>query len=227
MKQFVGAVSAALIAAMGAAQAGPLAPLGAGGASLGAGGASPYQAVSDFDGPYYQDAPAPPPAPIPVPRYGYAPGPDYGYRPPAPVYGPDAYRPEPYRQDSFRQDSYRQDGYRPDDGDAPAYLPVRAVYAIARDNGFSPLGQPRQRGYTYVISALNRDGEDGRLVMDARSGRILRFVPAFQSGGEYEGMRYEGPAQPGQISPRDSLNNLPPPTVIKADPDRLQPMPAR
>lgn len=212
MKQFVGAISAALIITVSAAQAGPLAPLGAG-------GVSPYQPVSDFDGPYYQDAPPPPPAPIPVPRYGYAPGPDYGYRPPAPVYAaPDAYRPEPYQPDGYRQDY----GYA-----APAYLPARAVYAIARDNGFSPLGQPRQRGYTYVMSALDRDGEDGRLVIDARSGRILRFVPAFQSGGEYEGMRYEGPAQPAPLAPRDSLNNLPAPTVIKADPRLLQPMPAQ
>ena len=212
MKHVVGAVSAALIIATSAAQAGSPAPTGAA-------GSSPYHAVSDLDEPYYSEAPPPPPAPVPppAPRYGYGPGPDYGYRPPAPVYGADPYRPEPYRPD----------GYRPDYGYAPAFLPVHEVYAIIRDRGFSPLGAPRQRGYTYVISVLDRDGEDGRLVIDARSGRIIRFVPAFQWGEEYERMRYEpGRDQPAPIAPRASLDNLPPPTVIKADPRLLQGMPA-
>jgi hypothetical protein len=217
MKLFVGAVSATLIVAASAAHAGPLTPSGVG-------GSSPYQKVSDFDGPYYSDAPPPVPAPIPrpVPRYGYGPGPDDGYRR-APVYGPDAYQPDPYRQDPYRQDGYRPG---PDYGYAPAFLPIQEVYAIVRGNGFSPLGQPRQRGYTYVISVLDREGEDGRLVIDARSGRIVRFVPAFQSGDDYEPMRYEGPSQPAPGMPRASLDNLPPPTVIKADPNLLQATPA-
>lgn len=139
-------------------------------------GVSPaYQPVSDLDGPYY---PEPPPAPVPAPRYGYGPGPEYGYRPPAPV-------------------------YRPDYGYAPAFLPVHEIYAIVRDNGFSPLGAPRQRGTTYVISVLDRDGEDGRLLIDARSGRILRFVPAFQWGEQYERMRYE----PGRDQPVQNLQS--------------------
>ena len=237
MKLFVGAVSASLIVAASAAQAGPLAPSGVA-------GASPYQTVSDIDEPYYSEAPPPVPAPVPgpAPRYGYGPGPDYGYRPPAPVYAPrpDVYRQEPYRQDSYRQDtyrqdSYRQDGYRPDYGYAPAVLPIQEVYAIVRDNGFSPLGQPRQRGYTYVISVLDRGGEDGRLVIDARSGGIVRFVPALQWNDDYERMRYvpgqELPSRdvPAPIVPRggldDRTDNLPPPTVIKADPRLLHAMP--
>jgi hypothetical protein len=204
MKQFVGTISAALIFAAPAAQAGPVAPSGLGGQSL-------YRTVSDLDGPYYSEAPPPPLAPIPAPapRYGYEPAPDYGYRPPAPVYGPAPDRP---------------DGYRPDYGYAPAFLPVHEVYAIARDNGFSPLGAPRQRGATYVIAVLDRDGEDGRLVIDARSGRIIRFVPAFQWGEDYERMGYEpGRGQPGPTMPREGLDRLPAPTVIKADPRLLQP----
>jgi hypothetical protein len=205
MNHVVGAVAATLIIAASAAQAGPPAPTGAA-------GTSPYHAVSDIDEPYYSEAPPPAPVPPPAPRYGYGPGPDYGYRPPAPVYGPDAYRPEPYR---------------PDYGYAPAFLPVHDIYAIIRDRGFSPLGAPRQRGYTYVISVLDRDGEDGRLVIDARSGRIIRFVPAFQWGEEYERMRYEpGRDRPAPIAPRASFDSLPPPTVIKADPRLLQGMSA-
>jgi hypothetical protein len=216
MKLFVGTVSATLLVAATVAQAGPL-------AASGVGGSSPYQTVSDFDGPYYSDAPPLPPAPLPAPapRYGYSPGPEYSYRQ-APVYAPrpDVVRPDPYRQDPYRE------GYRPDYGYAPALLPIPEVYAIVRDHGFSPLGQPRQRGYTYVISVLDREGEDGRLVIDARSGRIVRFVPAFQPGDDYERMRYEpGQNLPGRIAPRAGLDDLPPPTVIKADPNLLQATP--
>ncbi|WP_257169787.1 hypothetical protein [Bradyrhizobium sp. SRS-191] len=198
MKLLVGAVSASLIAAF-AAQAEPL-----------PGVRGPYTAVSDFDAPYSEAPPAVVPAP--PPRYGYGPGPDYGYRepryaPPAPV----------YRQDGYRE-GYRQDGDQQDYGYAPAFLPVHEVYAILRDNGFSPLGAPRQRGNVYVVAVLDRQGEDGKLVVDARSGRILRFVPAFQSGDDYERMRYE-PA------PLGGLDRLPPPTVIRADPRLVPPAP--
>ena len=62
-------------------------------------------------------------------------------------------------------------------------------------------------------------------MIDARSGLIVRFVPAYQSGGDYEGMRYEGPLQPAPGMPRASLDNPPPPTVIKADPNLLQATP--
>lgn len=201
------AASALLIVAAAAAHAEPADTAGA--------ARSPYLPVSDFDAPY-SELPPPPPAPVPAPppRYGYGTGPDYGYRengypPPERPYRPDGYRPE---------------GYRPDYGYAPAYLPPNEVYAILRDNGFSALGAPRQRGNVYVISVLDRDGEDGRLLIDARSGRILRFVPAFQSGGDsyYEHMRYE----PGVQGRNGGSVVLPPPTVIKADPRLLQVMPA-
>jgi hypothetical protein len=192
MKLLVGAVSASLIAAF-AAQAEPLAPAGV---------RAPYAAVSDFDTPYSE---LPPPAQVPAqPRYGYGPDVEYGYRgeryaPPAPV--------------------YRQDGYQQDYGYAPAFLPVHEVYAVLRDHGFSPLGAPRQRGNVYIVAVLDRDGEDGRLVVDARSGRILRFVPALQWGEQYERMRY-------QPAPQGGLDRLPPPTVIRADPRLVPAMPA-
>ncbi|WP_315768649.1 MULTISPECIES: hypothetical protein [unclassified Bradyrhizobium] len=190
MKLSLGAVSAALIAAA-AAQAEPLAPS--------------YRAVSDFDGPY-ADQPLPP-APVPAPPpYGYAPGPapapDYAYRP------DDRYPP---------QRPYRPEGYAPDYGYAPAFLPAHEVYAILRDHGFSPLGAPRQRGHVYVVAVLDRDGEDGKLVIDAVSGRIIRFVPASRWGGDYERMRY--------APPRGQIDSLPPPTVIRADPRLMPPAP--
>jgi len=99
------------------------------------------------------------------------------YGSPAPAYGP---RPAP-------GPSY---GY--DYGSAPDLMPPREVYTVLRQGGFSPLGMPRLRGMVYVISALDREGEDGRLTIDARSGRILRFVPAYEIGDSYDGRNYDG-----------------------------------
>jgi hypothetical protein len=67
----------------------------------------------------------------------------------------------------------------------PMLLPSEEVYAVLRESGFSPLGAPRQRGFVYVISVINRGGDDGRLVIDARSGRIIRFIPAYRMGDNF------------------------------------------
>jgi hypothetical protein len=169
MKFFPGlAVSAALVCAVPAADAQMLAPYDAGKGRL----------VSDVDGPYVDVPEAPPPAP----RYY---GPDRGGYAPDRGYAPD-YRYAPGR-------SYGPDyGYAP----APALLPPHEVYAILRDNGFSPLGIPRQRGYVYVIAVLDRGGEDGRLMIDGRNGRIIRFIPASQWGEAYDRMSFgRGPGR--------------------------------
>jgi len=64
----------------------------------------------------------------------------------------------------------------------PSLLPPQEVYTVVRESGFSPLGAPQQRGLVYTISVIDRRGEDGRLVIDARSGRIIRFMPAYGMG---------------------------------------------
>jgi hypothetical protein len=61
------------------------------------------------------------------------------------------------------------------------------VTAIVRESGFSPLGIPQQRGLVYTISVIDRGGDDGRLVIDARSGRIVRFIPAIRMGNNFNG----------------------------------------
>jgi hypothetical protein len=81
----------------------------------------------------------------------------------------------------------------------PALLPPLEVYAVVRENGFSPLGIPHQRGYVYLIAVVDRAGQDGRLIIDARNGQIIRFLPTFRTGGYY-GEDYRspyGPAEPG------------------------------
>jgi hypothetical protein len=71
-------------------------------------------------------------------------------------------------------------------GEGPRLLPGREVYTVVRENGFSPLGIPQQRGFFYTIAVMDRGGEDGRLVIDARDGRIVRFVPAYRVGLNYD-----------------------------------------
>jgi len=67
----------------------------------------------------------------------------------------------------------------------PSLLPSTEVYAVLRDNGFSPLGIPRLRGFVYTIAVLDRGGGDGRLIIDARNGRIIRFMPAYRMGDQF------------------------------------------
>jgi hypothetical protein len=95
-----------------------------------------------------------------------------------------------------------------------ALLPATEVYAVLRDNGFSPLGIPRLRGSVYTISVIDRRGDDGRLVIDARDGRIIRFMPAADAYGMAPA--YEQPT----VAPYGPQSALPPPTVVRGGPPR-------
>jgi hypothetical protein len=75
----------------------------------------------------------------------------------------------------------------PPPGYGPRLLPPMEVTTIVRESGFSPLGIPQQRGLVYTISVIDRGGDDGRLVIDARSGRIIRFIPATRMGDNFNG----------------------------------------
>ncbi len=107
----------------------------------------------------------------------------------------------------------------------PMLLPPTEVYAILRDNGFSPLGIPRQRGLVYVIAVIDRSGDDGRLVIDARTGRIIRFVPAWQMGNNfYGGYDPYGPA--GSPPPAGTVRGEPrPPESAPRLASRTPPVP--
>ncbi|MVT69537.1 hypothetical protein GPL21_31115 [Bradyrhizobium pachyrhizi] len=71
-------------------------------------------------------------------------------------------------------------------GRVPSLLPPVEVYTVLRENGYLPLGAPRQRGFVYTISVIDQGGDDGRLVIDARDGHIIRFTPASRLGDHYE-----------------------------------------
>jgi hypothetical protein len=68
----------------------------------------------------------------------------------------------------------------------PMLLPPTEVYTVLRDNGFLPLGIPHKRGLVYTISVIARGGDDGRLIIDARNGRIIRFMPAYRMGDNFD-----------------------------------------
>ncbi|MCA1390015.1 hypothetical protein I6F20_13145 [Bradyrhizobium sp. IC3123] len=99
-------------------------------------------------------------------------------------------------------------------GPALALLPPTEVYAVLRENGFSPLGIPRLRGSVYTIAVIDRNGDDGRLVIDARDGRIIRFMPASDAYGMAPA--YDERA----VAPYGPQTALPPPTVIRSGPPR-------
>ena len=84
-------------------------------------------------------------------------------------------------------------------GQGPMLLPPTEVYTVVRESGFSPLGIPQQRGYVYTISVIDRGGDDGRLIIDARTGRIIRFIPAHRIGDNFNDdltMNYGPPGPP-------------------------------
>jgi hypothetical protein len=90
-------------------------------------------------------------------------------------------------------------------GYGPTLLPPREVYTLVRESGFSPLGIPRQHGLFYTIAVIDRAGDDGRLVIDARTGQIVRFVPAYRMGDNFnEGM----PATYGSAGPLPPISSL-------------------
>jgi hypothetical protein len=156
----------------------------------------------------------------------------------------NAQMPAPYRGISDFDGPYERPYGAVPPAPPPAYnyggygqslLPPQEVYAVLRDNGFSPLGIPHQRGFVYTITAMDRNGQDGRLVIDARNGRIIRFLPAYGYG-------YGGPGPYGenfeaeQMSAHGPDAAVPPPTVIRGVPrppasvphvaSRAVPMPA-
>lgn len=72
-------------------------------------------------------------------------------------------------------------------GYGPRLLPSTEVYTVLRDAGFSPLGVPHRRGFVYTIAVIGRGGDDGRLIIDARNGRIIRFVPGYRTSAYDDG----------------------------------------
>jgi hypothetical protein len=116
--------------------------------------------------------------------------------PPRVIYGSPDYGPRGYGAPEYSPGYYG----------GPPLLPPTEVYAVLRQNGFSPLGVPRLRGLFYSISAIDRRGDDGRLLIDARNGQIVRFVPADRFGGYGDG--YYGGAPRPSYGPLEPMSRL-------------------
>ncbi|HKS18213.1 MAG TPA: hypothetical protein VJS63_03255 [Bradyrhizobium sp.] len=160
--------------------------------------AAPYRGVSDFSGPYGE----------------------------APYYREDADRGGPYYAPPQEAPPPPRYGYGYGTA-APALLPVQEVYTIIREAGFSPLGIPQQHGYIYTIAVIDRGGEDGRLVIDARNGQIMRFTPAWRTSGRFSGAYNAVLGRPGPMPPEVTEIRGPPrpPAPVPRVASRTVPVP--
>ncbi len=114
----------------------------------------------------------------------------------------------------------------PHDGYGPRLLPPEEVYTVLREIGFSPLGIPRQCGFVYAIEGIDRSGESGRLIVDARDGRIIRFRPGYPIGNNFNDDAAVVYGQPGPLPPSTSVRGEPrPPRSIPHVASRTVPVP--
>jgi hypothetical protein len=119
-------------------------------------------------------------------------------------------------------------------------LPAPEVYTVVREAGFSPIGIPHRRGPVYTIAVISRRGEDGRLVIDARNGRIVRFTPAYRIGGHFDEVpgviygsagplppmsQFRGPPRPPASIPRVASRAPSTPKARAAEPSQLSARP--
>src|ERR1700682_1508430 len=111
-------------------------------------------------------------------------------------------------------------------GYGPTLLPPAEVYTVVRESGFSPLGIPQQRGLVYTISVIDRGGDDGKLVIDARTGRVLRFMPANRMGDNLNDDLNITYGAPGPMPPMTNVRGVPrPPRSIPHVASRTVPVP--
>ncbi len=56
-------------------------------------------------------------------------------------------------------------------------LPSYEILTIVRSTGLNPIGQPLRQGGQYVLRALDRRGQQRRVLVDAMTGDVLEPVP--------------------------------------------------
>lgn len=57
-------------------------------------------------------------------------------------------------------------------------VPPHRIATMLRASGFSLLGRIEQRGWIYTVAVLDPNGDDGRAIIDARTGAMIKFIPA-------------------------------------------------
>jgi hypothetical protein len=76
--------------------------------------------------------------------------------------------------------SYNAMPGQPGPADGGEIMAPREVIGLLRADGYSPIGPAFRRGWIYTVAVINPDGDDGRLVVDARTGDPIRFIPAMR-----------------------------------------------
>lgn len=106
---------------------------------------------------------------------------------------------------------------------APDVLPPFEVVTIVRSMGLDPLHRPVWRGGHYVFRALDRRGEEVRVVVDGYRGQVVSVTPAAALGGEVRPPRAAYRTPPGAYDDDDeederygSLPPRDPPPLITA-----------
>lgn len=87
----------------------------------------------------------------------------------------------------------------------PTWVPPREVVRMLRSVGYDVLSRPRLRGPIFSVIVVSPRGEDGRIFVDARDGRLLRFVAGYALTGRTEeeiGLAYNPPGPPPVSQPR-------------------------
>lgn len=96
------------------------------------------------------------------------------------------------------------------------------IARMLHSTGYTLLGQINRRGWVYTVSVINPRGDDGRAIIDARTGAVIRFIPAMAVNARLDeqlGTLY-GPPGPPPVAreiPRSTLPPAPVPRTSKRD----------
>jgi len=94
-------------------------------------------------------------------------------------------------------------------------VPSYEVFTIIRSAGLRPVGRPHYRGRSYVLRAVDRRGEEVRVVVDAYEARVVSVTPIDRPPG-YD---YPPPYRRHEFGPPPA----PGPRVIEAEPRYVPP----
>jgi hypothetical protein len=110
---------------------------------------------------------------------------------------------------------------RPAQSAAPGVLPPYEIVTIIRSTGLDPLGRPMRRGAHYVLHAVGDDDREVRVLVNARSGKILSVTPVETASRLLPGAaveRYEPMPSAGYIPPGwPELYEAEPPVIYEGE----------
>jgi hypothetical protein len=112
----------------------------------------------------------------------------------------DEIRPYPPGAAMMEQGPYAE---MPPPGAYDDAIPPFQALRIARATGFEPIGRPIRQRFVYVIAAVSPDGIEGHVMVDAHSGRVMRFAPT--RVGERDPYDPPGLPPPAHVNARTSL----------------------